>query len=425
MRILVPPRPRSMLYGGAGKYASIARDLVLSADATGAAVERLETEASRWLGARYGVCVPQARIGIYLTLKALIEPGQNVILSPYTIYDVVNMVIAAGGRPVFADIERETCNISVESIKGLIDGETGAVLVTHLHGLACAIEDIRDLCLARGIPLIEDASQAFGARVAGKRVGTFGTAAVFSFGMAKNVNAFYGGLVVTDDRELAQRVRAAMASWPTQDRGALMRRVAFCLVGEVLTARPVFAGLTFWVYRYGHLHGIEAITNRWRGEDAPVLRRGIPERKLRRMSSSQARLILRALPRVDSDAATRIGYARLYHESLRDVPEILLPPLRADGSHVYLAFPIQVRDRHKLLRFLVRDGRDLTIQHIGNAAEYPCFSEYRRDCPHARATADQVLLLPTYPGYGRREVERNVTLVRHYFGASGRQADPK
>lgn len=415
MTPFVPPRSRFRLYGGARNYLSIAQDLLLRRNADGSAVEDLESRAAHLLGGRYAVCVPQARIGIYLSLKALIQPGQRVILSPYTIYDVVNMVIAAGGRPVFADIARETCNVSAGEVSALIDESTGAVMVTHLHGLACDIEGMAELCRRRNVPLVEDASQAFGARVADKRVGTFGRAGIFSFGMAKNVNSFYGGLVVTDDRDLHDRLRMEVQTWPPQKRGVLLRRVAFCLVGDLLTAPPVFGALTFWVYRYGHLHGIESITNRWRGEDDPVLRPTIPERQRRRMTPLQARLILKALQQVDTDTDIRVGYAHQYHDGLRDLPRISLPPLRKDGSHIYLTYPIQVPDRHALLRFLVQHGRDLGVQHIGNSADYPCFAEYRRDCPAARETSDRVLLLPTYPGYGRREVERNIRLIRRYF----------
>jgi perosamine synthetase len=187
----------------------------------------------------------------------------------------------------------------------------------------------------------------------------------------------------------------------------------------VLTMRPVFDVFTFWVYRFGHLHGIDAITNRWRGEDEPLMRPDIPTPLLRRMTPMQARLILRSLDNVDDDTRIRIGYARQYHAGLADIPELLLPPRREDGSHIYLAYPIQAPERERLLRDLIEQGRDLALQHIGNCAEYEAFAAYRRDCPHARVTARQVVLLPTYPRYGRREVARTIAAIRRFYGAGG------
>jgi perosamine synthetase len=416
--IFVPPKSRFRLYGTPGHYVSVARDLVLGRATSGTAVDDLEKEIAAYLGVAEAICMPQARIGLYVTLQSLIKPGQNVVLSPYTIHDVINMVIAAGGRPVFADIDRETCNISAREVKALVDAGTGAVIATHLHGCACDIEEIAGFCRDKNVPLIEDAAQAFGARVGARRLGTFGRAGVFSFGMAKNVNSFYGGLVVTDDRALALRIRSAMQARPFQDTPRLFNRIAFCLVGDVLTSRAVFDGLTFWVYRYGHLHGIDAITDRWRGEDEPLLRREVTERQLRRMTPMQARLVLRSLSHVDEETRIRTDYARRYQEGLRDVPEVLLPPFREDGSHIYLSYPIQVSDREGLQRFLIRNGRDLAVQHIGNTADYSCFAEYRRDCPNARLTAGQVLLLPTYPRYGNAEVDRNIRLIRRFYRES-------
>jgi perosamine synthetase len=411
-----PPKVRYRQYGSPGHFLAAVPDLLLGRYRIGPGVDELEAEAARFLGARHAIAMPQARVGIFLALRALLKPGQKVVLSPYTIHDVINMVICAGGRPVFADIERQTCNVDARQVAELVDQETGAVMVTHLHGLACDIEEIAALCRERRVPLIEDAAQALGAHRGGKRLGTFGTAGVLSFGMAKNVNAFFGGMVVTDDDGLAARLRSDLGAFPYPERGLLLQRVAHCLVGEVVSAPPVFPALTYWIFRYGYLHGIDAITNRWKGEDEPTRKSEIPERYLRRMTPLQARLALHQLARVDADAETRRRYARAYHEGLRDIEPIVLPPDRQDGSHAFLSFPIQVPDRHALLRHLTRGGRDLTIQHIGNNADYACFADFKRDCPQARATADQVLLLPTYPSYGMRQVEKNVRLVRGYFG---------
>jgi dTDP-4-amino-4,6-dideoxygalactose transaminase len=413
--LLVPPKSRFRIYGGAKKYLGVARDLVTGRLHAGEAIDEVEKEVARFVGARHAVAMPQARVGIHLAIKALVRPGQSVILSPYTIYDVINMVIAAGARPVFADIRRDTCGIDPAQIEPLIDASTAAVMVTHLHGVDCGIEQVAEICRRRNLALIEDAAQAFGGRVAGRRLGTWGQAGIFSFGMAKNVNSFYGGMVVTDDERLYAELKTDQAARPYTDSRMLFGRIAFCAVGDVLTWRPVFDAATFWIYRYGHLHRIDAITNRWRGEDDPI-RRNAPAAGLRKMTPMQARLVIDALDSVDAHTATRIAYARQYHAGLGGIPDLLLPPLAEDGSNVYPTFPIQVPDRQALHDYLTRHGRDLAVQHIGNCADYEAFKEFQRDCPNARLAARQVLLLPTYPSYGSREVQRNIELIRRFYG---------
>src|SRR4051812_32846748 len=105
--------------------------------------------------------MPMARVAIYEVVKAIIRPGASVVMSPYTIADVVNMVIAAGGRPVFADVDPRSGNLSPTELPRLIDKDTGAVLATHFYGCAADIVEIANICRERNVPLIEDSAQAF------------------------------------------------------------------------------------------------------------------------------------------------------------------------------------------------------------------------------------------------------------------------
>jgi len=411
------PLPRYRLYDDVRTYTTIGRELATGRWKSGGACAELEKSLAS-LGAPHAVVTPRARVAIHLAIKGLIRPGQRVVLSPYTIADVVNMVVAAGGVPVFADIERETCNVDPTEIEKLVDADTGAVMITHLHGLACDMDVIPRICAERGVALIEDAAQAFGARHGGRPVGSFGDAGIFSFGKYKNVNAFLGGVLLTRHAELAQQTRAALAEWPLQDPAHYLEEVAHGLATDVATWPPLFRAFTFWVFRFAFLQELSLLNRQVSFDNDPELRRELPEHYRRCMTPLQARLILRQLARVDEHTRERIERARAYHEGLRDLREVMVAPLRTDFSHMYTYFPIQVDDRNALLRHLMRRGRDVAGQHIKNCADFPAFREWHRDCPNARKTAGAVVLLPTYPRYSMRDVEANVRVIREYFGAS-------
>jgi dTDP-4-amino-4,6-dideoxygalactose transaminase len=413
--MLTSPRSRARFYARHTNYQAIARDALLGRIHEGDDVADIERDLAAFLGVKHAVCMPQARVGIYFTLKTFTATKKKVILSPYTIHDVINMVICAGATPVFADIDRKTCNIDTQEVAKLIDDETGAVMVTHLHGLACDIEGVAAICRAKGVPLVEDTSQSFGAAVHGRRLGTFGDAGIFSFGMAKNINCLYGGLVATDRDDLAATLRTCLEGLPYQSAELLLKRAAFCLAGDITTADYIFPLSTYQIFRLGYLRDIEQLNKRWRGEDAPTIKTQIPEHYLRRMTPMQARLLKPQIPEIDRLSQIRIGYARIYDAGLRDIPGIITPPFTDDGSHIYLNYALQVPDRHALLRFLMQHGRDLTVQHMGNNADYECYAKWHRDCPNARATGTSVLLLPSYPGYGESEVDKNVALIQRYF----------
>ena len=410
------PLPRYRLYDDPVTYATIARELATGRWKSGDAPSELEKSLAS-LGTPHAVVTPRARVAIHLAVKALIRPGQKVVLSPYTIADVVNVVVAAGGVPVFADIERETCNVDPAEIEKLVDRDTGAVMITHLHGLACDMDVIPRICTERGVALIEDAAQAFGARFGGRPVGSFGDVGIFSFGKYKNVNAFLGGVLTTRHAEVAERARAELSAWPLQDLGGYLSEVGHGLATDVATWPPLFRAFTFWVFRFAFLQELSILNRQVSFDNDPELRTELPEHYRRRLTPLQARLVLRQLARVDELTRERIERARAYHEGLKDVRELLVAPLRTDFSHMYTYFPVQADDRNALLRHLMRSGRDVAGQHIKNCADFPAFSTWYRDCPNARKTANAVVLLPTYPRYSLREVDENVRVIREYFGA--------
>ena len=147
----------------------------------------------------------------------------------------------------------------------------------------------------------------------------------------------------------------------------------------------------------------------------PVIKRTLPESYLRRYTPMQARLVLPQLAEAERNSRARIGHARLYHEGLRDVPEVICAPFHDDLTHVYMYYVIQVPDRLALVKYLMRHGCDLAISHHKNCADLPCFAEFHGECPNARAVASSLIYLPAYPRYSAGDVRRNVRLIREFF----------
>jgi dTDP-4-amino-4,6-dideoxygalactose transaminase len=380
----------------------------------GEEIAATEAALARYIGSKHVILAPQGRVGLHLAVKALVKPGQKVLMSPYTLYDVVNMVISVGAIPVFVDVEPRTGNIDPQEVLKHLAPDVGAVLITHLHGIAADVRALQPMCAQHGVPMIEDACQAFGAAVGGRKLGTIGEIGVFSTGRAKNLNSFLGGFVVTDDDRLAVTMRNELGAWPAE-RGKLYKRIAHCLLADTLTMPPVFGLATFWVFREGILRDVAAVTRQFDTEVNPVCRTELPERYKRRMSGLQAKLIFAQLGKVEENTRMRLQAAAAYHEGLRDIDGLVMPPFKDNGENVYLSYPIQVADRLDLQKFMARHYRDVTIQHIGNTADYKAFRHIYADCPVARKVADSVLLLPTYPGYGAEEVAKNVEVIRRYF----------
>lgn len=388
-------------------------------------IERFEHELRLRFNSRYAVCVSQCRVGIYFAVKALIKPGQEVIMSPYTIADVINMVIFAGGRPVFADLERETCNIAATEVEQLINANTGAVLITHLHGVAAEAHRIKEICDRSNIPMIEDCAQSFGVEEQGKPVATIGDVGIFSLEMHKNLPTWRGGVVITERDDVMELIEKESKDFSTSPLPLISAKVKSGIKHDLVTS-PVFFPFVYPILRYSMLKDVEVINKSTRRKPQESQASSeLPDVYKSYYTSFQARIGMSQLKEVDANIDKRIEYGRMYHEGLKDIEGLILPPLRSDKSITYLWYPLQCSDREALRLFMFEQGRDIALGHFINNADTATFEQYYRDCPNARAVADGLVYLPTYPSYSRRDVEKNIEVIKLYFSTQAKQVKPQ
>lgn len=413
--------PRFRIYTTLASYWDVTKEILTGKRCKGDDVQKLEEEICQLLDVKHALCMPTARVGIYLSLKSLIKPGQEVILSPYTIVDVVNMVICAGGKPVFADLEPGTGNIAASEVKKLIGPNTGAVMVTHLHGLACEVEEIKSICDQVNVPLLEDAAQAFSTKVGQSSAGTIGKVGIFSFGMYKIVNSFYGGMIVTDSEDLYQEVKKIRDALPHMSFGTYLHKFLFGAATDLATSKVFFPSFTYWVFRHGYLKGIKKINEMVTVDAHPERRDTLSDFYRCKLTPMQARLIRKQLSTVEQNNRKRIDTALQYHEGLKDIPELTLPPMKSDGSHIYTYYAIQCPDRHALMRHAFLEKTDFVLSHYHNTASLDIFKEFHRELPIASETAAGLLYLPTYPSYPEENIKRNIEIIRSFYSTQRQQ----
>ncbi len=172
----------------------------------GPEVEAFEQEFAAYIGVRHVIGVANGTDAISVGLRALgIEPGDEVVVPSFTFYASAEAIVNAGGRPVFCDVDPITRNVSTETVRAALTAKTKAIVAVDLFGVPAPLAEIREL----GLPILEDAAQAAGASVNGRRAGSLADLATFSFYPSKNLGAFGdAGAICTDDDEIAARVRA-------------------------------------------------------------------------------------------------------------------------------------------------------------------------------------------------------------------------
>jgi dTDP-4-amino-4,6-dideoxygalactose transaminase len=171
-------------------------------------VKRLEADFSVWSGLQYAVACSSGTAAIHTALSAFdIGPGDEVITTPITDIGALTPILYQGGIPVFCDVDPSNGNVTVETIRERITERTRAIIVTHLLGNPADVIAILALADEHDIPVLEDCAQAFGATVHGRNVGRFGRVGAFSLQQGKHITSGEGGLIVSDDEDLARHMR--------------------------------------------------------------------------------------------------------------------------------------------------------------------------------------------------------------------------
>ena len=183
----------------------------------GPRVPRFEQNVAEYMGAKFAVAVNSGTSALHLCVKAAgIQPGDIVITTPFSFVASANCILFEQARPVFVDIDPETYNIDPARIEAALDKRTRAILPVHVFGRPCNMPAVMEIARTHQLAVIEDACEAIGARVAGRRAGTFGDTGVFAFYPNKQMTTGEGGMIVTD----SERTAALCRSWRNQGRAA-------------------------------------------------------------------------------------------------------------------------------------------------------------------------------------------------------------
>jgi len=212
--------------------------------AEGKVSKTLEERFSDFVGAKYSITAANGTAALHLALEALgIPPGSEVITTAFTFIASSNSILFIGGIPIFADISSKTYNIDPDDVRKRITPKTKAILVVHIFGLPADMKELKEIAEEHNLFLIEDCAQAHGARINGQHVGTFGDIGIFSFYATKSMIAGEGGIIVTNNEELAEKVTSLKNHGRGKEGGYYHYRVGYNLRMTDLQAALALAQL--------------------------------------------------------------------------------------------------------------------------------------------------------------------------------------
>ena len=381
----------------------------------GPAIEEYEQAFARTIGVRHAYSFACARVGFYGLLRVMgVGPEDEVLLQVPTHIVVANAIRYVGARPVYVDCCPDTYNMDLADAEKKISPRTKVLLIQHTFGIPADMRKVLALARRHGLVVIEDCVHALGARYDGKMIGSFGKAAFFSTEETKTISTTMGGMVVTDDPDLAEKIRdfRETCPWPSAwlTAGYILKLALYHFLTE-----PYIHRFTRAIYELiGKHHPLPRPTT------AEELLGQRPPLYEQRLSNAQAALGLRQLQRLDDNLSHRRATAKLYSKELAKLGlRLPKPPARAEAA--FVRFPFWVTDRAALV--------DLAAPHVVmgtwftsvlEEAVSPEHGEYRTGmCPQAEAAAIHLVNLPTHPRVKVADAMAIVSAVARSHGQSG------
>ena len=341
----------------------------------GPEVRELESALEAYTESRHCITVASGTEALLIALMALdLKPGDEVVTTPFTFAATAEMIVLLGGKPVFVDIEPDTCNIDVRRLEAAIGRRTRAIMPVSLYGQCADMDDINAIAGRHGnVPVIEDAAQSFGAIYRGRRSGNTSTLGCTSFFPSKPLGCYGdGGAIFTSDDGLAQACREIRVHGQSG--------------------------------RYQHT------------------RVGVGGR----MDTLQCAVVLAKLERLDWELKRRAELGARYAELLEGMPGVRTLAVRPDRDCVWGQYTVFVAERAAIQAALKEDGIPTAVHYptpLHHQAAYRSFADASGErCPVSVAAAGSVLSLPMSADLTREDQDRVVAALRR---AVGRAADAR
>lgn len=351
--------------------------------ASGQKVKQLEREFAEKCGVPYAITCTSGTSAVHAALMAGgISPGEEVITAPITDMGTVSPILYQGAIPIFADVDPHSYVITPESVEACITERTKAVVAVNLAGNACELFALKEICDAKGILLIEDCAQSFGVQFGGQSIGSIGQMGCFSFNEYKHISCGDGGIVITRDKELAERLRLATDK-------------AYNRQPDALEKRPTFLANNY------------------------------------RMTELQGAVALAQLRKLESIVARRRDWCTKLTAGLQNIVGLHLPKILPECEPSWWFYMMRVEaerlgaDTDTFAKALQAEGLPVGAHYIGKCLyEYPLFQNHTvfargthacdaypyhaGMCPVAEQVLDTCIMLSINEAYTERDLEETI-----------------
>ena len=345
----------------------------------GPQLEKFESDFSKYTKSKYAIAVTNCTAALHLSLKSIgLKQNDEVIIPDLTFVADANAILACNAKPVLADINKDNFFVSLSSIKKLITKKTRVIIPVHIYGQAYNIEELYDLAHDNNLKIIEDCAHAVGTFRNGKHVGTFGDTGCFSFYPTKNITTAEGGMVITNSKKIADKVKQLRSHGMTKS-----------LKNRYSSGYPWVFDISEPGYNY-------------------------------RLDEIRAALGISQLKRINKINQLRKTAALYYNKNLQNIPGIILPDMKTDKTHSYHLYTIRIKHPYKLSREQLykklKDNGIRTTVYWMPIHKYTAYQKYAKpsNLKNTKKIYNEILALPLFPNISKKHQDAVIKTIKSF-----------
>ena len=373
-----------------------------------AAARVLEEEFKKYLGVKHAISFNSGRSAFLAILSSLgLEKDSEVLLQAFTCNAAANPIIWSGLKPVYVDCDEKTFNIDIEDLKRKIASRSRVVVVQHTFGLPAAIEETLEICRQNDLILIEDCAHSLGATHGGKKVGTFGKVAFFSFSRDKVISSVYGGMAVTNDDELAQKLEKYVRDIGYPSYFWIFQQLLHPILMNwlILPTYRLLGKYLLVLFQWLHILSKAVHWKEKRGKKPCYFPKRLP--------NALVVLALNQFKKLERFNIHRKEIAEFYREELKNT-SFKFPP---ESEQIYLRFTVKHQKAKEIIKKAWRNNLLIGDWYTTPIAPHDTKLDKMQyaigSCPKAEKLAQITLNLPTHINISKEEAQRIVDFLKN------------
>lgn len=382
----------------------------------GETIKKVERAFKKHFSAKYAVSFNSGRSAEYAILKAIgIKKGDEVLIQAFTCVVVPNSIFWLGAKPVYVDFEKESFNMNPADLKRKITPRSRAIIVQHTFGKPAKIEEIKEIAKENKLLLIEDCAHSLGATYQSRKLGTFGSAAFFSFGRDKVISSVFGGMAITNDSKIGENLLNLQKEidfpscfWVFQQ---LFHPIAFSLILLLYNFFSLGKVMLVILQKLNFLS--RAVSNQEKKTRQP---QNFPAK----LPNAQAAMALFQFQRLAKFNQKREKISQIYRKKLKVKGIKSLSPVPGE---IYMRYAIISKQAKEILDYAKKRGIVLGdwYQNIVDpkGVDFTKAGYLKGSCPVAEEVSRQIVNLPTYPRMKPEESQQVINIIKEFLKRNG------